>query len=777
MSRKQSQYDFGDYDDYRDDSYDSYDSEEGSYGENSPQASSFNSPASHAFQKNEIELAYLAPEYDKSTKLIVQVFTRQGDKQKFYVSEDALDVFYDLKKPEICQTIPIEPSGISNDLCLEVFIFKGDIFQVLVDEDGEKFYYDIDDVMRHLTHDQLDETFIIPLILEDDIKNYTEKDIKKCVRAVKSQVRKMVNPSDFVVRLACIDNHLDINRSVGALINHLKDYQDKARSIAPNQPIISVTNQQKQQQQKPPKKANNQQYKNITLTRIEDDQPNLPSTTTSKKKPIPKMIRIQEKQQSLSAALESPSTTSSGGSSPLPRKKIKLYFPKPDSDDVEQKRRISIVIIGHVDAGKSTLTGQLLYQLKQVSERKMAKLKRESELIGKGSFHFAWVMDSEEEERTRGVTIDVARRHFETENRKVSILDAPGHRDFIPNMIRGAAQADCAIVVIDSSKGEFEKGFHKGGQTREHILLAKSLGIRKFCFAINKLDSMNWSFHRFDEIRTKLKRFMEKHVAVKDSKFIPLSGMEGDNVLELSKNTPWYRSKLTLVDYINAVLPIERNLKKKCRFLVDDYFKENGDSLVMGQLVQGVLVEGQSILMQPNNHFARIKSITRHGVTVRTAFAGDSLALTLSQVDVDAVGDIHLLSYPTHPVPYVRKFRAHIVMLDDPKAKPILCGSQMVFHNAQVEVPCTIYRIKNILDATGKQIVSRNPKKVSGANVQSIVRIRTKNRIPLEIYNEASPVFGRFSLRMNGVTVAAGIVKNHPRSKGLCPFQYELIQK
>jgi elongation factor 1 alpha-like protein len=205
---------------------------------------------------------------------------------------------------------------------------------------------------------------------------------------------------------------------------------------------------------------------------------------------------------------------------------LKQYNNERGSD----KEHLYIIVIGHVDAGKSTLMGHLLCELGEVSQRTLHKYEQESKKIGKQSFMYAWVLDETGEERVRGITMDVGRAQFETKTKKVIILDAPGHADFIPNMITGAGQADVALLVVDATRGEFESGFELGGQTREHALLVRSLGVNQLAVAVNKLDTTNWSQERFNEITKKLKLFL-KQAGFKDSDvtYVPCSGLTGEN--------------------------------------------------------------------------------------------------------------------------------------------------------------------------------------------------------------------------------------------------------
>ena len=242
----------------------------------------------------------------------------------------------------------------------------------------------------------------------------------------------------------------------------------------------------------------------------------------------------------------------------------------------DDKPLINVAVVGHVDAGKSTLMGHLLCLLGHVSKKELHKNKTESQKLGKGSFAFAWVLDETGEERERGVTIDVAQTRFETKKKTVNLLDAPGHKDFVPNMISGASQAEVAVLVVDSTQGGFEAGFDHGGQTREHVVLVRALGVQKLIVAINKMENVEWSKERFDFIKKELNLFF-KTVGFKGSEvvFVPVSGMEGDNLLEKSVTpqlTSWYKGD-SLVEIIDSLEPPQRSYDKPFRLVITDVFK------------------------------------------------------------------------------------------------------------------------------------------------------------------------------------------------------------
>lgn len=209
----------------------------------------------------------------------------------------------------------------------------------------------------------------------------------------------------------------------------------------------------------------------------------------------------------------------------------------------KEKGHVNVVVIGHVDSGKSTTTGHLIYKCGGIDKRVIEKFEKEATEMGKGSFKYAWVLDKLKAERERGITIDISLWKFETEKYFCTIIDAPGHRDFIKNMITGTSQADCAVLMIASPQGEFEAGISKDGQTREHGLLAFTLGVKQMIVCMNKMDekTVNFSKDRYEEIKTELTAFLKKiGYKTETIHFVPISGFNGDNMIDKSPNTPWY---------------------------------------------------------------------------------------------------------------------------------------------------------------------------------------------------------------------------------------------
>merc|ERR1712211_104112 len=291
------------------------------------------------------------------------------------------------------------------------------------------------------------------------------------------------------------------------------------------------------------------------------------------------------------------------------------------------KTHINIVVIGHVDSGKSTTTGHLIYQCGGIDKRTIEKFEKESSESGKGSFKYAWVLDKLKSERERGITIDIALWKFETPKYYVTIIDAPGHRDFIKNMITGTSQADCGVLIIASGTGEFEAGISKNGQTREHALLAYTLGVKQLIVAVNKMDSTEppYSQARFEEIQKEVGNFIKKvgynPAAVP---FVPISGWHGDNMINASDKMSWYKgwkverkegnaSGMTLLEALDAVIPPTRPTDKPLRLPLQDVYKIGGIGTVpVGRVETGIIKPGMVVTFAPNMLTTDVKSVEMH---------------------------------------------------------------------------------------------------------------------------------------------------------------------
>jgi len=427
----------------------------------------------------------------------------------------------------------------------------------------------------------------------------------------------------------------------------------------------------------------------------------------------------------------------------------------------ESKESLNLVVVGHVDSGKSTLMGHLLFQLGQVSQKVMHKHEQESRKVGKQSFMYAWVLDETAEERERGITMDVGQNRFETEHRVVTLLDAPGHRDFIPNMISGAYQADCAVLVVNASTGEFEAGFEAGGQTREHALLVRSLGVAQLCIAVNKLDTVDWAEGRFLQIREKLLLFLTRQAGFReaDLTFVPCSGLTGEN-LSRPPATPslqaWYGSGPTLLQAVDSLRTPARPMEKPFRLAVSDIFRAASGAgfSVAGRVEAGLVMKDDRLLVSPLSELCTVKSVLVEGTDGQTAFAGDAAVLTVAGPDQTSLQAGMVLCDPANPVPVTVRFQARVVVFS--VEVPITKGYPVILHYGCVSEQATIKRLVSLLNKSTGEVVKSKPRCLTG-NQSAVVEVTVTRPVPLELYR-TSRELGRFMLRSGGHTIAAGMV-------------------
>jgi elongation factor 1-alpha len=303
----------------------------------------------------------------------------------------------------------------------------------------------------------------------------------------------------------------------------------------------------------------------------------------------------------------------------------------------KEKSNLNVVVIGHVDSGKSTSTGHLIYKCGGIDKRTIDKYEKEAAESGKGSFKYAWVLDRLKEERDRGITIDCALMKFQSSKRQFTIIDAPGHRDFIKNMITGTSQADVAVLVIAAGKGEFEAGISKEGQTREHALLAFTMGVRQMVVAVNKMDdkTVEYDKMRFDEIKKEVSGFLKK-IGYNPDKipFVPISGWQGDNMIEKSDNMKWYDGP-TLLEALDAIDEPKRPKDKPLRIPLQDVYKIEGIGTVpVGRVETGTLKPGQMVTFGPIGITAECKTVEMHHEKVDLAEPGDNVGFCVRNVTV-----------------------------------------------------------------------------------------------------------------------------------------------
>ncbi|THV05438.1 EF Tu GTP binding domain-containing protein [Dendrothele bispora CBS 962.96] len=441
-----------------------------------------------------------------------------------------------------------------------------------------------------------------------------------------------------------------------------------------------------------------------------------------------------------------------------------------DAEGTSNKKNVSLVVIGHVDAGKSTLMGRLLYELGRLDEKTRIANERGSNKVGKSSFSWAWSLDGTTEERERGITMDIALQSMETPHRHITILDAPGHKDFIPNMISGASQADCALLVVDAATGEFEAGFNRGGQTREHVVLVRSLGVSQVIVAVNKLDQVNWDKGRYDEIVDFLRPFlMQSGFQSAKTKFVPVSAMQGVNLTagenETSKDLrSWYDGP-SLVNCLDQLEPPTRDIYAPLRIPISNVFRGQGSgTAVSGRLCSGVVQVGDRLNVLPGDESAVVKTIELEEENVPWVAAGSNVTINLTSIDPVHLNIGSVLCYPSEPVPLATIFTARIIVFDI--QVPITSGTPIeLFHHSR-DIPATIANLIATLDRATGEIVKKKPRvltKGSSAEVQIILRTTSLSGpsvvrpVPLEPFT-ANKDMGRILLRRGGETIGAGVV-------------------
>jgi elongation factor 1-alpha len=422
------------------------------------------------------------------------------------------------------------------------------------------------------------------------------------------------------------------------------------------------------------------------------------------------------------------------------------------------KPHINLVVIGHVDHGKSTLVGHMLFRLGFIDEKTVKMLEEEAKKRGKESFKYAWLLDKLKEERERGVTIDLSFVKFETKNYYFTIIDAPGHRDFVKNMITGASQADAAILVVSARKGEFEAGMSAEGQTREHLILAKTMGIDQLIVAINKMDATEppYSKERYEQIVAVLKKFMKGlGYKVDQIPFIPVSAWTGENVIERSPNMAWYNGP-TLVEALdNYIKPPAKPVDKPLRIPIQNVYTISGVGTVpVGRVETGVLKVGDKIVFMPPGVVGEVRSIEMHHQQIQQAEPGDNIGFNVRGVSKKDIkrGDVagHLDVPPT----VAEEFTARIFVIWHPSA--ITVGYTPVIHAHTASIAARITEIVAKLDPRTGQVVEKNPQFIK-AGEAAIVKFKPIKPMVVEKYSDF-PQLGRFAMRDMGKTVGIGVV-------------------
>ncbi|XP_048861934.1 elongation factor 1-alpha-like [Brienomyrus brachyistius] len=432
---------------------------------------------------------------------------------------------------------------------------------------------------------------------------------------------------------------------------------------------------------------------------------------------------------------------------------------------------INVVIIGHVDSGKSTTTGHLLYKCGGVDSRTLEKFEKAAAQMGKSSFKFAWVLDKLKAERERGITIDISLLKFETQKFSITIIDAPGHRDFIKNMITGTSQADAAILVVSAAKGEFEAGISRNGQTREHALLAYTLGVKQIIVCVNKMDLTEppYSQKRYEEVVRNVTVFIKKigydPAAVP---FVPVSGWNGENMLASSQKMPWFKgwkikrkegnaNGKTLLEVLDAILPPIRIVNKPLRLPLQDVYKIGGVGTVpVGKVETGVLKPGMLLMFSPAKLTAEVKSIEMHHQGLQTALPGHNIGFNIKNVAVKNLrrGNVAGNAQCDPPLD-VASFIAQVIILNHPGT--IKAGYSPVLDCHTAHVTCRFAELQQKLDRRTGKILEDSPQALVSGDAATVKLVPIK---PLCVESFFSyPPLGRFAARDLKQTVAVGIIK------------------
>jgi elongation factor 1-alpha len=425
-----------------------------------------------------------------------------------------------------------------------------------------------------------------------------------------------------------------------------------------------------------------------------------------------------------------------------------------------EKPHLNLVVIGHIDHGKSTMMGCLLIKTGAITDREARELEKLAKEFDRESWSYAYVFDRLKEERQRGITIDLAFRKFETRNKYFTVIDAPGHADFVKNMITGASQADAAILVVSGKKGEMEVGIAANGQTREHAYLAQTLGVKQLVVAINKADVYDYSEDRFNECKEAVTDLLKSiGFPVKKIPFVPTSGITADNLAETSDKLSWYKGP-TLLDAIDEFEVPEKPTGKPLRLPIQDSYSIKGTGVVpVGRVETGILKKGDSIIIMPTGFTGVIRSMEMHHTEIPEALPGDNIGFSIRGITLQDAGRGDCLGHPSS-VPTVitpkGKWTGQIIVIWHPTA--IAQGYTPVVHAHTAQVAAKFISLNKKLDQKTGAVIEDNPKFLK-RNDAAIVELQPIKKMCIEKYTEI-PEMGRFAVRDMGRTVSVGIVKD-----------------
>ncbi|MEE9509184.1 MAG: translation elongation factor EF-1 subunit alpha [Candidatus Bathyarchaeia archaeon] len=422
------------------------------------------------------------------------------------------------------------------------------------------------------------------------------------------------------------------------------------------------------------------------------------------------------------------------------------------------KPHLNVVVMGHVDHGKSTTIGHLFYLTKTIDERTIQRYEDEAKTLGKSTFKFAWVLDKFKEERERGLTIDLSFWKFETPKYFFTVIDAPGHRDFIKNMITGTSQADGAILFISAKTGEYEAGIGSGGQTREHAFLAKTLGVSQLVVAINKMDdaTVKWNQERYEDVRNGASDLLKiTGYRIENISFVPTSGWTGDNLAVKSKNMPWYKGP-TLVQALDNFTVPSKPVNKPLRLPIQDVYTITGVGTVpVGRVETGVMKVGDQIIIMPSGNKGEVRSIETHHTMIPEAGPGDNIGFSVKGISRSDARRGDVIGLVSDPPSVVKEFIGQIIVIHHPTA--IATGYTPVLHSHTVTMACTFTELIQKIDPRTGQVVEEKPDYLKTGD-GALVKFKPLRPIVIETYTDFPPL-GRFAIRDMGSTVAAGVVR------------------
>jgi elongation factor 1-alpha len=416
-----------------------------------------------------------------------------------------------------------------------------------------------------------------------------------------------------------------------------------------------------------------------------------------------------------------------------------------------EKPHLNAVFVGHVDHGKSTTVGRLMYDSGAIDEQAMRKLKDKAKELGKAGFEFAFVMDNLKEEQERGVTIDLAYKKFMTKKYEVTIIDAPGHKDFVKNMITGTSQADVAFLVIAGSEGAM-------AQTKEHLWLLKTLGVGQICVLINKMDSIKYDEAKFKAVKEEITKLLQTvGYKIEETPFIPISALEGDNVAKKSENMSWYNGPTVQEQFDNFKEP-EKPVELPLRLPLQDVYNIAGIGVVpVGRVETGKMKVGDKVIVVPGREgkgiTGEVKSIEAHHEQMTEALPGDNIGFNVRGIGKKDIARGDVLGHTDNPPTVCKEFTAQIVILNHPTV--LSAGYTPVFHIHTSQVACKIEAILKKIDPASGQVVAENPDFVKNGDAAIVKVVPTK---PLVIEKQSEiPHMARFAIRDAGATVAAGM--------------------